>query len=341
MPNETDAITKEYMRDNRVFADVCNYFLKKNIVKPEELREYDTTELYIPALFGPPFFEETEDSTQKYRDVMKECAVAMADNRVAYVLFGIENQTKIDYSMVLRACIYDAMRYSKQLREIAREHERKKDLTGDAFLSHFAKDDRVKPVITIVVYYGTEPWDAAMELHGLLTAGCEELYPLVGNYRLNVLEASALTDAELEGFQSSLREVLTFIKYADDSKKLTEAVNSNENFRHMDTLAARVVKSVTGTRIDINENKEEMDMCKAIQDMMTEATETGIQIGEQRGIQIGEQRGIQIGVRQGEQKARADMVISMYDSGIGLATIAEITKMRMEEINAILAARGN
>ncbi len=320
MPNEIDAITKEYMRDNRVFADVCNYFLKKNIVKPEELQEIDTTELYIPALWG-----ETDDTAQKYRDVMKECTVAMADNRVAYVLFGIENQTKIDYAMVLRSCIYDAMRYSKQLRDIAKEHDRKKDLTGDAWLSHFAKEDRVKPVITIVVYYGSDPWDGEMDLYSMLADGCEELYPLIDNYHLKVLEASALTDEELAAFQSSLREVMTFIKYSGDSEKLTEAVNRNANFRSMETIAAQVVKSVTGTRLEINENQEEMDMCKAIQDMMTKATETG----EQRGIQIGEQRG--------EQKARADMVSRMYANGIGLQTIAKITNMTMEELNAILA----
>ncbi len=324
MPGETDAITKEYMRDNRVFADVCNYFLKKNIVKPEELREYDSTELYIPALW-----DETDDTVQKYRDVMKECTVAMSDNRVAYVLFGVENQTKIDYSMVLRACMYDVMRYSKQLRDIAREHDRKKDLKGDAYLSRFGKEDRVKPVITIVVYYGSEPWDASTDLYGLLPDGCEELYPLIDNYHLKVLEASALSDEELAGFQSSLREVMTFIKYAGDSIKLTEAVNRNENFRNMDILAAKVVKSVTGNTMKIDESKEEMDMCKALQDMVSEAETRGILIGEQKGIRVG------------EQKARVDMIISMYTKGIGLKTIAEIAKMSMEEINTILSEYRN
>ncbi len=35
------------------------------------------------------------------------------------------------------------------------------------FLSGFHKTDRLIPVITFVVYYGSVPWDAAMDLHGL------------------------------------------------------------------------------------------------------------------------------------------------------------------------------
>ncbi len=88
----------------------------------------------------------------------------------------------------------------------------------------------------------------------------------------------------------------------------------------MDRIAAKVVKAVTGSKIEINEKREEIDMCKALQDMVNEATETGILIGEQRTI----------------QKVR-DMVINMYANGIGLGTIAKVAQMSIEEINTILS----
>ncbi len=148
---QTDTVTKDFMSDNQVFADVCNYFLKKQLVDPAALKEFDTTEIYIPTIL-----DESDDSAQKYRDVMKECAIAMADDKVNYVLFGIENQTAIDYSMVARTYIYDAMRYSKQLRDIAGTHTKEKN--GSGYLSRFHKEDRLKPVVTIVVYYGNTSW---------------------------------------------------------------------------------------------------------------------------------------------------------------------------------------
>lgn len=46
-----DAITKEYMRGSKVFADAFNYFIYggEQVVDPEFLHELDTTEIGIPC----------------------------------------------------------------------------------------------------------------------------------------------------------------------------------------------------------------------------------------------------------------------------------------------------
>ena len=45
-----DTITKDYMKDNAVFADVFNYLMYegKNVIQPEQLRPFDTTAVVIP-----------------------------------------------------------------------------------------------------------------------------------------------------------------------------------------------------------------------------------------------------------------------------------------------------
>ena len=49
-----DTITKDYMADNRVFADVFNHMLYKgkNIIDPDTLHPLDTTALAVPYGFG-------------------------------------------------------------------------------------------------------------------------------------------------------------------------------------------------------------------------------------------------------------------------------------------------
>ncbi len=305
--NVVDIVTKEYMRDNRVFADVCNYFLRRKVVKPEELKEYDSAEIFIPTILG-----ESEDNAQKYRDVMKECTISMADDRVAYVLFGVENQTKIDHAMVLRTYIYDAMRYSKQLRDIAGMHEVKKDLRGAEYIARFGRDDRIKPIVTIVVYYGNEPWNAPLDLYGLFPDDYEDIYPMVDNYRIKVLEAAKLSDEEISGFDSSLRHVMTYIKYSKDGDKLREVVDADESFHHMETRAANVVNVITGSKMEIDQSKEEFDMCQAIQDITKKAQ------------------------AEGAVAERIKNVTSLFKSGMTIEVIAAGLEITIEEVKAIL-----
>ena len=47
---EQDTLTKSYVQDTTVFADIFNMFLHdgKQVITPESLRELDTTAITIP-----------------------------------------------------------------------------------------------------------------------------------------------------------------------------------------------------------------------------------------------------------------------------------------------------
>ena len=48
----------------------------------------------------------------------------------------------------------------------------KKSLNGGAeYLSGLTKTDRLKPIVTVVLYYGDQIWDGGTDLHGLLDMG--------------------------------------------------------------------------------------------------------------------------------------------------------------------------
>ena len=62
-----DTITKDYMADNRVFADVFNHMLYKgkNVIDPDTLHPLDTTALAVPYGSGI-----SEVPVQKFRDTL-------------------------------------------------------------------------------------------------------------------------------------------------------------------------------------------------------------------------------------------------------------------------------
>ena len=120
-----DAVTKQYMKENTVFADAFNFLLYngENVILPQTLRELDTAEVVIPftvvwsARSSSRFTVDDKgkkqaQAVQKYRDILKMTTV-MTDDKAAYVLFGVEAQTDIHYAMPVRNVIYDALQYGR------------------------------------------------------------------------------------------------------------------------------------------------------------------------------------------------------------------------------------
>ena len=174
----TDTVTKEYMRGNRVFADAFNYLIYggEQVVKPALLQELDTTEIAIPFALDE---EEntTEEAVQKYRDVLKS-TVIMQDAKASYILLGVENQTDVHYAMPVRNIIYDALQYGKQVSEVAKKHKNQSDgkrHNRGEYLSGFYKEDRIRPVITLVIHFGANKWDGPLSLYEMMDLEDEKL----------------------------------------------------------------------------------------------------------------------------------------------------------------------
>ena len=87
-----DTITKDYMADNRIFADVFNHMLYKGekIIDPDALYPLDTTALTVP--YGA---EKSEVPVQKFRDEFK-AFTAMQDESNVYLLLGIRESVRTE-----------------------------------------------------------------------------------------------------------------------------------------------------------------------------------------------------------------------------------------------------
>ena len=278
-----DTVTTKYMRQNEVFADTFNYYVYggTQVIDPDNLSELDTRETDVP--YGGE--KGAKQPIQKNRDVVKS-AVVMKDDRAAYLLMAIENQSNIHYAMPVKNMVYDALQYAKQVEIAASSHRMSGDYkhaASDEYLSGFMKDDRLLPVVTLVVYFDSKEWDGPLSVHGMFDKQDERVLAMVPDYKINLLAPALIKDTDFKKFHSSLKEVMLFIKYSEDKDVLVNILNANESFRHLGREEVDVLNTCVGANIEVKQDEEAVDVCLAIQQLQEEAAEKAAKEAYRKG----------------------------------------------------------
>ena len=262
-----DAVTKEYVSRSDIFADIFNNYLYggRQVIDPSHLKERDITEIALP------FGNISGGTVQKYRDVFKILQI-MEDENAVYVLLGTELQMKIHYAMPVKSMLYDSVNYAEQISTAAREHrkEKGKSLSGDEYLSGFSKKDKLIPVITLTIYFGSKKWDGPMRLHEMFAKSNQSLLRFIPDYKINLITPAGLSEEDLEKFHTEFRMVMKFIKYSDDKDALQKMLDRDETFKTVSRETANLINIVTNSGIEIKENEEVIDMCKAVKEIKEE-----------------------------------------------------------------------
>lgn len=86
-----------------------------------------------------------------------------------YMLLGIENQSDIHYAMPVRMMLYNALTYAEQVDTITKKRRTEGSLDNKTFLSGLCREDKLKPVVTITLYWGSTPWDGPLTLKEMMT----------------------------------------------------------------------------------------------------------------------------------------------------------------------------
>lgn len=251
-----DTITKMYMSKPEYFADAFNYYLfdGNQTIQASDLCPVDPTEL------GIVFDDENKEIIQKVRDVLKQCVI-MQDGRISYLLLGIENQSNIHYAMPVKNMIYDALNYGQQVSEITKLHREKKDVLGDEFLSGFSKADTLKPVITLVIYFGADTWDAPRSLKEMLGEVGEDILQFICDYKVNLLIPKEIKD--FTKFKTDFGKAMKYISVSDDKNECKNIANK-EQYRMINLETAQLLNECVGMEIIIKDREEEVDMCEAV-----------------------------------------------------------------------------
>lgn len=275
-----DVMAIHYFESPARFADLINGYVYhgEKRIHPEDVREVNRSVARIAARDKRGKEIQTQVITA---DVVREVSCNM---RVAIV--ALESQTDIHYAMPIRVMNLESAYYHKQWGAARKRHREDKDLSGAEFLSGYAKEDKLIPVITIVVYWGQEPWDGPICLKEMmkLEEYPKELGDLIADYPIHLIEVRKYK--RIEEFHTDIQHVFGFLQRESNKEELSAYLNHHEDtFRNLSEDAYDIISIMTHSD-ELTEVREEVrmegkgDMCQAIKEMI----EDGRQEGRQEGI---------------------------------------------------------
>lgn len=272
-----DTVLKNYWNNNEQFADLFNAVLfgGEQVISPDELEDADTEESSVLE------HREYAESIKASRDNIKICKKSLTYG-VELVMLGIESQEHIHYAMPMRVMGYDYGTYKKQYDSNARKYQKRDGMTDDEYLSRMKQTDRFTPVITVVVYYGDNPWDGATTLHGMLNIP-DKMKPFVNDYKMLLVEARQndliFHNMTNIAFFDMLKVVLdkSITKNEAKEKVIEYAIEHN-----VDKTVVMTVAGATNRKIDYNalSKKGDVTMCTLFDEIEKEGKITG----EAKGI---------------------------------------------------------
>ena len=246
--NASDSTCKKLFRDDGCFADICNYafFQGKQIIKPEELVSREND---VSTLMGK---ELLPMETKRYRDIVRKASI-----NGDYMIIGVEHQSTLDKNMIIRILNYDAQLYINQV-ESGKE---------------------VRPVGSFVFYTGDKEWTYPKSLKESLKVS-PEMEDYINDWKLPVLELQKMDPQILKS--KRLKEVVEIsqIMLKGDYEKLrTNRMISVENYKMAAILTHTDIKEE-----DLPEG-DEINMCKAMDQLFQRFENQGIEKGEAIGIE--------------------------------------------------------
>lgn len=253
-------ITEKILEDhNDVFADIINglIFAGEQRILPESLENTAVHSQY-----------KADD--EKVHELERDVAKYWKDQDVQLAICGIENQSSVEKYMPFRIIGYDGTAYRSQLQDKRKE---------------------ILPVMTIVLYFGTEHrWYGKRNIKGLMKIP-EGLDDYINDYKMQVFEVAWLTEEQISRFRSDFKIVANFfvqkrknkdyitddpteIKHIDEVLKLLQVMTGDEHYKE-------VIRKKKGVRsmCDVAERLEKMGIAK------------GIEIGRSEGKMEGEIKG--------------------------------------------------
>lgn len=180
MPSPDSAL-KDFFKNNKTFAALFNgfFFDNETIIKADEL-EPDNTAYAESIKIHNGKHKYKVKKVNKYRDNIRRTKLGYL------VILGIEDQSKVHYSMPIRKMLYDTLEYSSELSTIGNNQD-KTEWTVDERLSGIKKDTKITPIVTAIFYTGEDPWDGPNSLHAMMNMD-DKISPFVPDYPLYVID---------------------------------------------------------------------------------------------------------------------------------------------------------
>ncbi len=268
---QTDLSSNSLISHPDVFADIINAII------------YDGEQVLDESSLKPYYSNNSAakgDSRLKglYRD---NCMEDMR-NGVRYVIWGIESQYVSDCTTPFKVMGYDYTAYDRQIEE----HASKNKKSGNkAYVKVLHPRQKLKPVITIVLYYGTE--DIPASIQDMLDIPKDEaVKKYIQNYSLNLIRLRDFTNEQAEKFKSDFVCIAKFLSKSYNKAEQIKALQEDKQklIHTRDTLYT--LASITNDKRYLNvkeANKEESAVCEVAEALV----QMGIEQGKEQGIEQG------------------------------------------------------
>ena len=254
MEKGKDRISKLFFSDKKRAAEIVTLALRRMGIE-ERVSEITIEDPVVSVL-------DTKISIERLLDRLYK--VTLSDNnRDTFCLVGLENQSKYDAHMLIRAGLASLLIYDWKL----------------------SLKEELKPVYIVVLNMGDEKWKGPTKLEDYFSKEDLAFFaPLAVSVRMIVIDPYTMDEKELEGLETDLELILKVIKYKSDKKAFSSYINSEKRFSCLEAVTAKFVSELVNVKI----GEGEKIMCKAIKDLLkdsrTEGRNEGLFEGEANAI---------------------------------------------------------
>lgn len=283
---EANVALNDYMKNSDRIRSVLEYYLGEKL--PEDWVWEEVGGFY-------PARNSRGRLTYRQRDFVGNVCVGGT-----HFLLGLENQDKINLIFPWRLMEMDCLAYGQELESIHEKNRHTRQNYGkeDDFLYRYGKDDRVRPILNLTLYWGKENWDTPLslrEMMGDISKLPLKLQQLSGDYTVHLIHMRQIPEEALRKMESDLKYVLGLMRRAASSKEYKAYILDNKNFfSRIPKSALNVIDVCTNIKdikahlefhINGESGEEEADMCKALEDIKEDAKKQGMKQGVKQGIQ--------------------------------------------------------
>lgn len=103
----------------------------------------------------------------------------------------------------------------------------------------------------------------------------KHILKFIPNYEINLITPSEIVDSDFDKFKTELKELLLYIKYSKDKKRLQKVVYSDDTFKNLSRKTAVTINTLTNSDLNIGDREEYINMCEAIKGIRDEGRAEG------------------------------------------------------------------
>ena len=286
---------KEFLENNAYFVDFFNayFFDGEKVLEAKNCQELDSE------------MNDSHMNLEKHVNVIRKY-----NDENIYSAFIIENQSRVDMSMVVRTATYEFVAYDRMLKK--------------------NKVEEKLPMVHILVFYtGEKPWNAARQLSELVEVD-ERFKSYFHDYKMNLIEITGNTSYNFN--EEDVHNLFYICRSIYDQSIYEGTIN---DFGLVKSIVLKVVKTLTDVEwLDLKEleEKEEIEMCEAEKRWL----EVKSKEWEAEGIKKGIEKGIEQGIEQGVELGQVLLYKTMLKNVMSENEISKACSISVENLKRVL-----